>query len=105
MKNIVIATMIAAAGFATLGTQAANAGGGYKNSYAYQYCHYYKARALGARTIALTGAGGGKCAALADVCVAVPSSCTPRIQELHITVIHAVSELVDRWADVDQSSR
>ena len=49
MKNIVIATMIAAAGFATLGTQAANAGGGYKNSYAHQYCHYYKARALGAQ--------------------------------------------------------
>jgi hypothetical protein len=41
-----IATIIAAAGFATLGTGTANAGG--KNSYAYQYCHYYKARALGA---------------------------------------------------------
>lgn len=46
MRAIVIAAIVAA-GFATAGTQAANAGGGYKNSYAYQYCHYYKARALG----------------------------------------------------------
>lgn len=46
MRALVIATIIAA-GFATVGTQTATANG-YKNSYAYQYCHYYKSRALGA---------------------------------------------------------
>jgi hypothetical protein len=28
----------------------------------------------------------------------VPSAVTARIQEMHITLIHAVSELVDRYA-------
>lgn len=62
-------------------------------------------RACGATTWALTGAGGGRLAAAVDHALQVPSDDTARIQELHITVIHAVSELVDRWADEDQSSR
>jgi D-sedoheptulose 7-phosphate isomerase len=55
-----------------------------------------KARALGAGTIALTGTGGGRCAELADVCIAVPSTNTPRIQELHITVGHLLCDVVER---------
>lgn len=46
MKAIVIAAIVAT-GFAAVGTQTTSAYGGNK-SYAYQYCHYYKARALGA---------------------------------------------------------
>ncbi len=46
MKAIVIATIVAA-GFATAGTQSANAYG-QGDDYAGQYCHYFKARALGA---------------------------------------------------------
>lgn len=57
---------------------------------------FAKARELGGRTIALTGAGGGKCAELADVCIAVPSSCTPRIQEVHILVGHTLCDLVEQ---------
>ncbi len=56
------------------------------------------ARQLGARTWALTGAGGGRLAEAAEHRLAVPSDDTARIQEMHITVIHAVSELVDARA-------
>ena len=55
-----------------------------------------KAREMGAKTIALTGQGGGKCKDLADVCIAVPSDCTPRIQEVHILVGHTLCDLVER---------
>ncbi|MGI9513421.1 MAG: hypothetical protein ACR2OL_11005 [Anderseniella sp.] len=47
MKSLLIAAIIAT-GFATVGTATANAGGSGGKSYAYEYCHYYKARALGA---------------------------------------------------------
>ena len=54
-----------------------------------------EARERGLRTIALTGRGGGKLAALADVAVVVPSDSTARIQEAHITALHVLCELVD----------
>ena len=57
------------------------------------------ARATGATTWALTGGTGGRLAGAAERVLCVPSDQTARIQELHITVIHAVSELIDRWAD------
>jgi D-sedoheptulose 7-phosphate isomerase len=53
---------------------------------------------LGARTWALTGASGGRLGNVAARCLKVPSEATPRIQEMHIMVIHAVSELVDERA-------
>ncbi len=53
------------------------------------------ARRLGASTWALTGATGGRLAGAAEHVVRVPSDRTARIQEMHITVIHAASELVD----------
>jgi D-sedoheptulose 7-phosphate isomerase len=56
------------------------------------------AKAKGARTWALTGTPGGRLAQMAEHVVRVPSDDTARIQEMHITVIHAVSELVDAWA-------
>jgi D-sedoheptulose 7-phosphate isomerase len=55
-----------------------------------------RARELGLPRIALTGAGGGRCAELADVTIAVPSRHTPRIQELHILAGHTLCELVER---------
>ena len=54
-----------------------------------------KAKRLGLTTVALTGRGGGKAAKIADYCVIVPSSSTPRIQESHITLGHAICELVE----------
>ena len=56
------------------------------------------ARALGARTWALTGASDSPLSAAAAHSLHVPSAETARIQEMHITVIHAVSELLDTWA-------
>ncbi|MBI5724011.1 MAG: D-sedoheptulose 7-phosphate isomerase [Planctomycetes bacterium] len=53
------------------------------------------ARSMGLKTIALTGQSGGKCAALADVLLDVPSACTPRIQEAHAVIYHTICELVE----------
>jgi D-sedoheptulose 7-phosphate isomerase len=38
---------------------------------------------------------GGKIQQLADICLAVPSSCTPRIQECHILIGHIICEVVE----------
>jgi D-sedoheptulose 7-phosphate isomerase len=53
------------------------------------------ARRLGLATIALTGAGAAL-RDVADVCVAVPSRETPRIQEAHTLIGHVLCELVER---------
>jgi D-sedoheptulose 7-phosphate isomerase len=53
------------------------------------------ARAADVRVIGLTGASGGEMKALCDICICVPSSATPRIQELHITIGHTICELVE----------
>ena len=54
------------------------------------------ARAQGMTVIALTGANGGSSMQmLADVCLCVPSTDTPRIQELHAVVGHTLCELVE----------
>jgi len=45
-----------------------------------------KARSLTLVTAALTGQGGGELSSLADHLLAVPSTTTARIQEMHITV-------------------
>ena len=54
------------------------------------------ARQRGAHTWALTGATGGRVGDAAEHALRVPSTATARIQEMHITIIHAISELVDR---------
>ncbi len=45
--------------------------------------------------IGLTGESGGKMRAACDLCLCVPSKSTPRIQEMHITIGHAICELVE----------
>jgi D-sedoheptulose 7-phosphate isomerase len=54
------------------------------------------AKQMGMCTVALTGAGGGKLKDAADHCLCVPSKETPRIQECHILIGHAISELVEQ---------
>ncbi len=49
----------------------------------------------GLRTIALSGKGGGKLAALAGLSIVVPSQNTARIQESHIAIGHILCELID----------
>jgi len=53
------------------------------------------ARARGLFTVALTGKGGGQLAGLADIAIRVPSDETPRIQEAHIAIGHALCDVVD----------
>jgi len=53
-------------------------------------------RAMGLRTIALTGARGGQIRALVDECLCVPSDLTPRIQEGHILIGHMLCEFAER---------
>jgi D-sedoheptulose 7-phosphate isomerase len=55
------------------------------------------ARALGLVTVAFTGAGGGKMAALADHLFKVSSHDTARIQEAHILAGHMLCE----WIEID----
>jgi D-sedoheptulose 7-phosphate isomerase len=55
-----------------------------------------QAREVGCKTIALTGASAEPLASLCDVVVAVPSTRTSRIQEVHITVGHLWCEMVDQ---------
>jgi len=54
------------------------------------------ATALGLRTIALTGRNGGALGAAAAIHINVPDASTARVQEVHMTVIHAVCALVER---------
>jgi phosphoheptose isomerase len=48
------------------------------------------ARALGMRTIGLTGARESALSALADVCIRVPETETFKVQELHLPIYHAL---------------
>ena len=53
------------------------------------------AKAKGLKVISLTGAGGGRLAALADAAVKVPEAETYKIQELHLPVYHALCAQVE----------
>ncbi len=53
------------------------------------------ARALGLKTVGLTGKDGGPLAGLVDVALVVPSEDTARIQECHITLGHILCDLVE----------
>ena len=60
------------------------------------------ARAAGATTVLFGGGDGGPALAHADVALLVPSATTPRIQEMHTFMLHAISEMIDAWADDDR---
>lgn len=55
----------------------------------------HAARERGMKVVALTGAGGGDLAPLADVLLDVPSESTPRIQELHILYYHHLCQQIE----------
>jgi D-sedoheptulose 7-phosphate isomerase len=50
---------------------------------------------IGAKTIGFTGRDGGMIKDIVDVCLMVPSSETPRIQECHITVGHILCSIIE----------
>jgi D-sedoheptulose 7-phosphate isomerase len=45
--------------------------------------------------IGLTGESGGKMQSACDLCLCVPSKSTARVQEMHITIGHAICELLE----------
>lgn len=59
------------------------------------------AKALGVKTVALTGKSGGKCKDIADISIIVPQSETFKIQELHLPVYHALCLTIEEyfWAE------
>ena len=54
-----------------------------------------QARAMGMKTIAMTGAAGGEATILADVLLASASDDTPRIQEAHQVMYHLLCDLTE----------
>ncbi len=54
-----------------------------------------EARRRGMTVLALTGQGGGKLAAVADILLAAPSRHTPLIQQVHICLYHYICEQVE----------
>lgn len=56
---------------------------------------FEQARERGMIVIAMTGETGGKMAGLCDILLNVPSSDTPRIQEVHILMGHIICQLVE----------
>jgi D-sedoheptulose 7-phosphate isomerase len=53
------------------------------------------ARALGLKTIGLTGASGGRMHELCDICIRVPEQETYLIQELHLPVYHTLCLMLE----------
>ena len=54
-----------------------------------------QAKKMGIRTVALSGGDGGDLVRAAELSLLVPSNVTARIQEAHITIGHAVCEIVE----------
>jgi phosphoheptose isomerase len=54
------------------------------------------AKARGMVTIVLTGRDGGRMGAEADIHLNVPETATPRVQEVHRTILHAMCSLIDQ---------
>jgi len=65
------------------------------------------AREAGATTVLFAAGDGGEAMQHADLALLVPSMTTARTQEMHLLLLHLVSEWVDAWAagetDVDGS--
>jgi len=53
------------------------------------------AQAIGLNVVGLTGAGGGRLADACDVLIAVPDTDTPLIQEVHLTVVHVLCDMIE----------
>ncbi|MBP7056720.1 MAG: D-sedoheptulose 7-phosphate isomerase [Candidatus Omnitrophica bacterium] len=53
------------------------------------------AKAMGIKTIGLTGSPGGKLLPECDIAIKVPAKDTPRIQECHLLLVHIICEIVE----------
>lgn len=55
-----------------------------------------RAKELGLKTIALTGADGGSVKYKADISIQVPSQVTNNIQEMHIAIGHLICDIIEK---------
>ena len=53
------------------------------------------AKALGLRTVGLTGQDGGQLGSACEIMIRVPASEVPRVQELHLPVYHTLCQVVE----------
>ena len=60
------------------------------------YAAAITAKALGITVIGLTGAGGGKLADVANICIKAPETETFKIQELHLPIYHYLCAAVEK---------
>lgn len=58
----------------------------------------YRAKGLGATTVALTGFTGGEAAKIADISVHVPSNNYGIVEDCHMMILHAISQRI-RYRD------
>jgi D-sedoheptulose 7-phosphate isomerase len=63
-----------------------------------------QARTNGATTVLFGGGDGGPAKEHADYLLLAPSGDTPRVQEMHVLMLHVISELVDAWAAGEELS-
>lgn len=67
--------------------------------YIREFCQYFicgtDCRVQGVKVIGLTGESGGKLRQYCDICIAVPSTSTYKIQELHLPVYHCLCACVE----------
>jgi D-sedoheptulose 7-phosphate isomerase len=59
------------------------------------------ARRRGATTVLFGGDDGGPAREHADFALIVPGTITARIQEMHLLMLHLLSDAIDRWAAGD----
>jgi D-sedoheptulose 7-phosphate isomerase len=63
------------------------------------------ARRTGALAVLFSGGDGGMARQHADVSLLVPSTVTARIQEMHLLLLHLLSEGIDAWAAGERTTR
>ncbi len=56
---------------------------------------FQMARKKGMATVALTGKGGGQLKSLVEHLLDIPSESTPRIQEIHILLLHLLAQKIE----------
>lgn len=56
----------------------------------------HTARTLGVKVVSLTGNGGGGLLSLSDITLAVPSTSTPLIQQVHVCLYHYICEGIEK---------
>jgi D-sedoheptulose 7-phosphate isomerase len=63
------------------------------------------ARRAGATTVLFGGGDGGPARDQADLALIVPGTITARVQEMHLLMLHVLSDAIDRWAADEDSDQ